>query len=1275
MSVRPRVAAVLGGGAEAGRRFQWAVVASVVTVAAFASFLTLMSGTAAAKTGSDGVLVVAALVAAWASASASRRGGAESRTWHLFTIALLLWAFGAVARMVYGLTRDYAYPFPSLTSVGYLSCGAVAVVALLRLPQSRKHCASRLRITLDASVVGASMLFIAWAAVLDPLVATDSRDFLTWMTQLAHPTVYLSSASVALLVGLRTPTGVRVQAVLIGVGLLALAVADGIHVLGIAGKFSAGTALGTWWLVGFSLITLAALLPPRSSNEEHGSLTVVQELLPYVPLVIALGLSADKSISPRDEPLLFWVGLACAVVSVIRQVLIVSENRTLNEDLEAKVEQRTAQLHQVDQRFRSLIHNSSDIIAILDAKGFITYVSPSVFTVLGQLPEHIQHTDWYSLVNPHDAPRLRMKLLDVVASEHPPTDVIEARLCGRHGETRHVEIRAQDLLDTPGVGGVVLNVRDITERKQALDALRRREQQLEEAQRLAGIGSFEWDIVEGTIEFSTELYRIYDLPPETKITFEAAMANVHPDDHQEVADVTARALETGGSWEYHCRIVRADGSVRPVHARAHVLRDDAGRPLRMFGTVQDVSGAVATQQALAEARDQALAASVMKSEFLAIMSHEIRTPMNGVIGLTGLLLDTELTEAQRHHAEGVRASGEALLSIINDILDFSKIEAGKLELETVDFDLAHAVEDVAVLVSESARSKGLELVAYCRPDVPTDVRGDVGRLRQILLNLATNAIKFTESGEVVIRASLADEPSSEVVVVQFDVIDTGIGVDPTTTQRLFEPFSQANASTTRRYGGTGLGLAICRRLAEAMGGSVGVESQPGAGSTFWLRLPLEEASAPIGPREPCEHSLAGRRMLVVDDNETNRVVLGSQLRAWEIVTDLAADAEEAIALLRSASVKGEGYDLALVDMVMPGTDGIELAATVSADPELSSVRLLLVSSMAVEAEVATHAGFAARLTKPVRLSHLYDALVLAMKPPSLEPVGAMSSLSGVGRGSRGRLLIVEDHAINQEVAKGMVTRLGYSCDVAADGIEALDAMERRSYDAVLMDCHMPRMDGFETTAEIRRQEADQRHVPIFALTASALAEDREKCIAAGMDDYLAKPVKSNELEAMLDQWLGTFAPVVEQAGAVGVNPGDSDRVLDRNQLDCLLELAAGSDDPAFLPRLVDRYIDGAASRLTELHEAAKRGDVAVQQEAAHALRGTSASMSASGLACMCAALEEAAGRGEVAAPAALERVSAELDRVAAALRSHAGGADCQATSVEGPAAGRSARST
>ena len=681
--------------------------------------------------------------------------------------------------------------------------------------------------------------------------------------------------------------------------------------------------------------------------------------------------------------------------------------------------------------------------------------------------------------------------------------------------------------------------------------------------------------------------------------------------------------------------------------------------LEIMAQVGTQLGRVAERQRardeLANARDEAREASRSKSNFLAVMSHEIRTPMNGVIGLTGLLLDSSLSETQRLHAEGVRASGEALLDIINDILDFSKIEAGKLDLETVDFDLVNATEEVVGLVAESARAKGLELVSYCRPEVPTALRGDVGRLRQILLNLLTNAVKFTESGEVVLRASLVHGAPSGRVVVHVEVADTGIGIAPNVADRLFDPFAQADASTTRRYGGTGLGLAICRLLAGAMGGSIGLDSRPGDGSTFWVRLPFEHALEPVStPDQDRGNSLEGRRVLVVDDNETNRLVLTSQLRAWDIAADAASDAYAGLERLRGAAAEASPYDLALVDMVMPGMDGLEMAHAVRADSQIDSTRLLLVTSVVMEAEAPTQAGFVASLTKPVRLSWLYDALVRAMTPVSGKATGGVPSSPVVAAGSRGTVLIVEDHAINQEVAKGMVAKMGYGCDVAADGVEALDALERRGYDAVLMDCHMPRMDGYQATAEIRRREAGQRHVPIFALTASALVEDREKCIAAGMDDYLAKPVKHRDLEDMLDRWLAREAAGTTPAEVVAGSPLlDTDGALDMDQLDCLRQLAAASGDPTFLQGLVDRYLDGAASRLAELRDGARRGDAPAQEEAAHGLKGTSATMSASALASLCAALEEAAAQGQVAGPEALERVSAELARATAALRSFA----------------------
>jgi two-component system, sensor histidine kinase and response regulator len=776
---------------------------------------------------------------------------------------------------------------------------------------------------------------------------------------------------------------------------------------------------------------------------------------------------------------------------------------------------------------------------------------------------------------------------------------------------------------------------------------------LAEAQKLARLGSWEWERDTGTMRVSDELRRLFGLPRDWTPSYGGFLSRVHPEDRDTIEHILTTAIETGGGFAVDFRAMLADGSTRWLSGRGDVKRNKKGKVLALLGTCQDITDARAAEDELTHARDQALEASRAKSDFLATMSHEIRTPMNGVIGLTGLLLDSKLTETQLRYAQGVRASGEALLGVINDILDFSKIEAGKLELETVDFDLSYAIEGVGSLVAESARAKGLELVAYCHTGLPTALRGDVGRLRQILLNFANNAVKFTEAGEVVLRAVLSEEPTSEQVLVRFEVADTGVGLDPSSAEKLFEPFSQADASTTRRHGGTGLGLAICRRLAEAMGGTVGVDSRSGGGSIFWLQLPLSHALEPVAPQDRLDHSLDGLRVLVVDDNETNRLALASRLRAWDITADVAASAEEALELMRKAAAETKLYDLALLDMGMPEVDGLTLAGILRSDPEFAAVRLLLLSSIWVEAEAAAEAGFLGLLTKPVRLSQLYEALVQAMTPALEGTAGDVVPYLPAAVGSRGTLLIVEDNTINQEVARGMVAKLGYRSDVAGNGLEALEALERGIYDAVLMDCHMPEMDGFQATAEIRRREAGGSRIPIIAMTAGALVEDRGKCIAAGMDDYLSKPVKNREVEAILNRWIGGGPLVPDQGSLDGPNghigPLDSaEGVLDAAQFDGLRQLARG--DPGLLGNLIEQYLLQATSEVAELRDAVGRGDPPAVGQLAHSLRGASATMGANRVASACAALEEAAARGTVNGTEGLHRLVDELELATAALR-------------------------
>jgi two-component system sensor histidine kinase/response regulator len=576
----------------------------------------------------------------------------------------------------------------------------------------------------------------------------------------------------------------------------------------------------------------------------------------------------------------------------------------------------------------------------------------------------------------------------------------------------------------------------------------------------------------------------------------------------------------GQRAEYEPRLRRRDGSELWAELLISWSADPSAEGhLEGLAIVNDITVRERTKHALAAALDDAIDASQLKSQFLATMSHEIRTPMNGVIGLTGLLLDTELSDIQRTYADGVRASGEALLGIINDILDFSKIEAGKLELEMVDFDLAQALDDVAFLVAQSARAKGLELVVYCDPGMPTAVRGDIGRLRQVLLNLMSNAVKFTDSGEVVMRACSGPSQDGERVDLRVEVVDTGIGMAPESVERLFEPFAQADASTTRRYGGTGLGMAISRQLVEAMGGTIGVESELGRGSDFWVDLSLARASQPVHASAGPPPLPTGLRALVVDDNRTSRVALGSQLMVWDVDVDLAPDADAALGYLRQAAREGRPYDLAVVDADMPGLDGLELARIVTADPSLRSVRLLLLTSGPLAEGDATMAGVSVTLAKPVRLSQIQEVLVRVLAPSAEQAAPQPPTTPAIVPGSKGRLLIVEDNVINQAVARAIAGKLGYSCDVAGNGNEALAASAHLRYDAMLMDVHMPEMDGYEATAELRRREAGGPRTPIIAMTAGASAEDRTLCLDAGMDDYLAKPVRAGELERMLTRWL------------------------------------------------------------------------------------------------------------------------------------------------------------
>ncbi len=537
---------------------------------------------------------------------------------------------------------------------------------------------------------------------------------------------------------------------------------------------------------------------------------------------------------------------------------------------------------------------------------------------------------------------------------------------------------------------------------------------------------------------------------------------------------------------------------------------------------------------LAEARDAALLASQYKSAFLATMSHEIRTPLNGLIGLNDLLLRTPLDTYQHQLANGADASGRSLLRLINDVLDLSKIEAGRLVLESVDFDLRKLLDDVAVVLGIQARQKGVEFIVSCHPDVPDRLRGDPTRLGQVIFNLSSNALKFTTRGEVAVRALAYDHVTCRAVL-RVEVNDTGPGVDPDEREHIFEPYAQADASTTRTHGGTGLGLAIARQIVEAMGGTIGVEDGLGSGALFWFTVPLVPAEEDMTASTGADPAfLAGRRLLVVDDNATSRMVLCELLDRWHATPSAAPNGPAALALLEGAVAAGEPFDGVLIDSVMPEMDGPELVARIQAEEALAGTPILLLSSTPDPPAVGSAApGVAETLTKPVPAEVLLDALARLLAPCDLarpaaqDPPEARGVEPPASAGGEPLVLVVDDDDVNRLVARGLLASMGYESVEAADGIEAVHAFEVAgpgAFAAVLMDVHMPRMDGYAATRAIRRLEGGRSRVPILALTATAVDAERASCFAAGMDDFLSKPLGRKEVRVTLARWAQVDAP-------------------------------------------------------------------------------------------------------------------------------------------------------
>ena len=900
----------------------------------------------------------------------------------------------------------------------------------------------------------------------------------------------------------------------------------------------------------------------------------------------------------------------------------------------AFLHQQTDQLRSAERRLEraSLSSFEGHWEAELDT-GHLWY-SSSFRELLGYRPgvlaAHIDTLDYLIHADDHATYRDALK-------EHLAGDTaydIEARLRTASGEYRWFRVRGMAERKESGRAHLMAgSIQDIHQQKLVEDALSAAQRRFERAINGTQDGLWELDVTTDTNWCSPRMAQMLGYTASQLASGNFLGALAHPDDAPLVKESVRSHYKNNTAFDLEVRLKTGAGEYRWYRARASADRNMEGRAMRLSGSLQDVTEARIAREELVRATEAAQAASRAKSHFLANVSHEIRTPMNGIIGMTGLLQETNLDRTQRDYAETIRSSADSLLTVINDILDFSKIEAGKLDMESIEVDLRANVEDVGAMLAFQAAAKGLELIVNVHPEVPERIMGDPQRLRQCVTNLVSNAIKFTTRGEIVIEVRPTSR-GGNVVDICFEVRDTGIGISAPTLETLFHPFVQADSSTTRHFGGTGLGLSIVRRLVEMMGGTVAVSSEVGVGSRFSFTLPLTAVEA-TSPMLPVHNPLAGK-ILIVDDNVTNQRVLATLLThaGYEVAT--AGSGAAALLQLESAALARHAFDMVITDYQMPDLDGAMLGERIISISTLADTRLVMLTSLDRAGDTPRLAalGFAAYLTKPVRTRELLDAVAKVMggEPRQwqmdTQPMITRNTLTQAAAQQRfaGHVLLVEDNVVNQKVAVRFLERLGCSVQVANNGAEGVEAVRGRRYSIVLMDLQMPVMDGITATRKIRELKTNS-DIPIIALTANAMSGDRERCEAAGMDGYLTKPLEVDRLRAVLTK----FGMAKEDGAATApsepksaATPGSQRPPVDLRAFNDVI-----GDDPEFAREIIATFIHSGEQQMAEISAAIANGQRDALAKAAHKLKGACANIHALALQTFAHRLEADSKTGEI----------------------------------------------